>query len=77
MRENELRKIQDGFYGDCILVDGNPLEDTAVLQDYDKVNVILIKGRVYKAGRKEYVALSQAGKDHNIVPEFPQMKMEI
>ncbi|TVY36114.1 hypothetical protein LOCC1_G006070 [Lachnellula occidentalis] len=56
MREKELGKIQEGFYADCILVDGDPLEDITVLQDHDKLNVIVLNGRVHKAGRKEYIA---------------------
>jgi hypothetical protein len=76
MRENELGKIQEGFYADCILVDGNPLEDISVLQDHDKLNVIVINGRVHKAGRKEYVAPPVTGQDanaHPIVPDFPEV----
>ncbi|KAF2806424.1 isoaspartyl dipeptidase-like protein [Mytilinidion resinicola] len=79
MQKNELGKIQPGFYADCVLVDGNPLEDITILQDHDKLNVIMINGRVHKAGRKEYVAPPVAGQDanqHNIVPdmEFPEVK---
>lgn len=80
MRDHELGKIQEGFYGDCILVDGNPLEDITVLQDHDKLNVIVINGRVHKAGRKEYVAPPVAGQDHNahpIVPDFPEVKKDM
>ncbi|KAH8812201.1 isoaspartyl dipeptidase-like protein [Xylogone sp. PMI_703] len=54
-RGHELGKIEEGYYGDCILVDGNPLADISILQDHDKLNVIVINGRVHKAGRKEYV----------------------
>lgn len=45
MREEELGKIQPGFYADCILVDGDPLKDITILQDHDKINVIVINGR--------------------------------
>ncbi|MCJ1358174.1 MAG: hypothetical protein MMC33_008172 [Icmadophila ericetorum] len=55
MRPHELGKILPGFYADCVLVDGNPLEDIKILQDHDKLNIILINGRVHKAGRREYV----------------------
>lgn len=55
MRGNELGKIQPGYHADCILVNGDPLEDITVLQDHDKLDVILINGRVHKAGRKEYI----------------------
>lgn len=56
MREHELGKVQEGYYADCILVDGSPLEDITILQDHDKLNIIVINGRVHKAGRKEYAA---------------------
>jgi cytosine/adenosine deaminase-related metal-dependent hydrolase len=55
MRGNELGKIQPGYYADCILVNGDPLEDITVLQDHSKLDVIIINGRVHKAGRKEYI----------------------
>jgi len=77
MRETELGKVQEGFFGDLILVDGNPLEDISILQDHDKLNVVLINGRVHKAGRMEYIAPPIAGQDHNshpIVPDFPEVK---
>ncbi|KAH6663017.1 isoaspartyl dipeptidase-like protein [Halenospora varia] len=80
MRENELGKIQEGYFADCILVDGDPLEDISVLQDHDKLNIIVINGRVHKAGRKEYVAPPVAGQDgnvHPIVPDFPEVKKEM
>jgi imidazolonepropionase-like amidohydrolase len=80
MREHELGRIQEGYYGDCILVDGDPLEDIKVLQDHDKLNVIVINGRVHKAGRKEYVPPPVAGQDddrHPIVPDFPEVKKQM
>lgn len=77
MRENELGMIKEGFFADCILVDGDVLGDIEVLQDHAKLNVIVINGRVHKAGRKEYVAPPVAGEDgnrHPIVPDFPEVK---
>jgi imidazolonepropionase-like amidohydrolase len=77
MREHELGKIQPGFFGDCILVDGNPLEDITILQDHDKLNVIVINGKVHKAGQKEYVAPPVAGQNgnvHPIVPDLPNLE---
>jgi imidazolonepropionase-like amidohydrolase len=50
MRDHELGKIQEGYYADCILVDGDPLMEIEVLQDQDRLNVIVINGRVHKAG---------------------------
>lgn len=82
MRSHELGKIQPGFYADCILVDGNPLEDITILQDHSKLNVICINGRVHKAGRREYVAPLVAGQDgngHVIVPDLdiPEVKKQM
>ncbi|KUJ11037.1 isoaspartyl dipeptidase-like protein [Mollisia scopiformis] len=80
MRENELGKIKEGFFADSILVDGDPLEDIGCLQDHDRLNVIVINGRVHKAGREEYVAPPIAGQDggvHPIVPNFPEVKREM
>jgi imidazolonepropionase-like amidohydrolase len=72
MRSHELGRVQAGYYGDCILVDGNPLEDIRVLQDHDRLDVICINGRVHKSGRKEFLPPPVAGQDggrHVIVPE--------
>jgi adenine deaminase len=55
MREEELGKIAPGYYADCILVDGNPLDDIRILQDHDKLNVIMINGRIHKASYKEFL----------------------
>ena len=75
-----MGQLKNGNYADCILVDGNPLEEIEVLQDHDKLNVIVINGRVHKAGRKEYLPPPIAGQDHNshaIVPDFPEVKKEM
>ncbi|KAI9818749.1 MAG: hypothetical protein M1827_007569 [Pycnora praestabilis] len=83
MRSHELGKIAPGYYADCILVDGNPLENIEVLQEHDRLSVIVINGRVHKAGRKEYQAPPVMGQDENkhvIVPdmdlerEYPEIK---
>ncbi|OBT70790.1 hypothetical protein VF21_10090 [Pseudogymnoascus sp. 05NY08] len=80
MRSHELGKIKEGYFADCILVNGNPLEDIEVLQNHDKLNVIVINGRVHKAGRMEYMAPSEVGQNgnaHSIVPDFPEVKQEM
>lgn len=59
MRENEMGQVKVGNYADCILVDGDPLQEIEVLQDHDKLNIIIINGRVHKAGRREYEAPPQ------------------
>ncbi|KAF2174189.1 hypothetical protein M409DRAFT_62306 [Zasmidium cellare ATCC 36951] len=79
MRGHELGQVRPGYFADCILVDGNPLEDITVLQDHDKLNIICINGHVHKAGRKEYVPPPIAGQDgnmHVIVPDVdvPEVK---
>ena len=56
MRDDELGKVLPGYFADCILVDGNPLEDITVLQDHDKLNMILINGRIHKASYKEFLS---------------------
>lgn len=58
MREDELGRVQEGFFADCLLVDGDPLHDISVLQDHDRLNVILINGRVHKASHEEFAATS-------------------
>lgn len=80
MRADELGKIRPGYYADCILVDGDPLEDIAVLQDHSKLDVIVVNGRVHKAGRKEYIVDTSgtlsAGvqSTKHLEVEFPEMK---
>ncbi|KAH0175190.1 hypothetical protein KCU67_g367, partial [Aureobasidium melanogenum] len=79
MRSDNLGKIQPGFFADCILIDGNPLEDITILQDHSKLNVICINGRVHKAGRKEYTPPPVAGQDNNshiIVPDMEYPTVE-
>ncbi|KAJ0419182.1 hypothetical protein BJY00DRAFT_324529 [Aspergillus carlsbadensis] len=58
MQEDELGKILPGYYADCILVDGSPLEDIAVLQDHSKLDVIMINGRIHKASADPAMALT-------------------
>ncbi|KAL4937849.1 hypothetical protein BDV06DRAFT_215567 [Aspergillus oleicola] len=53
MRSHEMGQIKAGNFADCVLVDGDPLDDITVLQDHSKLNVIMINGRVHKAGRRE------------------------
>ncbi|KAI9927394.1 hypothetical protein ASPWEDRAFT_53542 [Aspergillus wentii DTO 134E9] len=79
MRENELGKIKPGYYADCVLVDGNPLDDIEILQDHSKLNIIMINGRVHKAGRKEYIAPMVDGTngvtyEADLDTEFPEVK---
>lgn len=82
MRSHEMGQLKAGNFADCILVDGDPLSDIKVLQDHDKLNIIIINGRVHKAGRKEYIPPPIAGQDdnkHPIVPDmdFPEVKKDM
>lgn len=74
MRDNEMGQVKAGNYADCILVDGKPLEEIEVLQDHDRLNVIMINGRVHKAGRKEYQAPPVAGSDGDASAVVPDLK---
>ena len=56
MRSNEMGQIKEGNLADCILVDGDPLEEIEVLQEHEKLNIIVINGRVHKAARSGYVS---------------------
>lgn len=79
MRGHELGQVKPGYFADCILVDGNPLENIPVLQDHDKLNIICLNGRVHKAGRREYVAPPVAGQDgnrHVIVPDVDMQEVK-
>lgn len=55
MRSDEMGQIKVGNFADCILVNGDPLENIEVLQDHSKLDIIIINGRVHKAGRLEYL----------------------
>lgn len=70
MQEHELGKIQPGYYADCILVDGNPLRDISILQDHDRLNVIMINGRIHKASPRDFAQqLSSAPATEEVVPQ--------
>jgi len=81
MREHELGKIQPGYYADCILVNGDPLEDITILQDHSKLDVIAINGRVHKSSPLEHyrpipIAGEGNGGESAIVPEFKFLTIE-
>jgi len=47
-REGPLGVIEVGAYADMILVEGNPLEDVAVLADYENnIKVVIKNGEIY------------------------------
>lgn len=48
-KEGPLGVIKAGAYADILVVDGNPLDDITVLEDYEEnIDLIMKDGRVYK-----------------------------
>jgi len=85
MQENELGRVQEGYLADLILVDGDPVREIEVLQDHDRIHVVVVNGRVHKAGRREYVAPlvkevpggdARDGAVHAVM-EFPEVKQAV
>lgn len=78
MRSHEMGQIKEGNYADCLVVDGNPLENIHLLQDHDRLNIIIINGRVHKAGAKEYTIPSQDMTGvHSMTNQMVHAKMEV
>jgi imidazolonepropionase-like amidohydrolase len=48
MQGNELGQVKNGFLADLLLVEGNPLDDIAILQDRDRLVAIMKDGRFHK-----------------------------
>lgn len=49
MGKNQLGQIQEGFLADILLVDGDPLEDIAVLQDKRRILAVMKDGAFHRA----------------------------
>jgi imidazolonepropionase-like amidohydrolase len=47
-RGHELGQLRAGWLADLIVVDGDPLEDIAVLQDRERINLVMKDGRIYR-----------------------------
>ena len=48
-REAKLGIIEEGAYADLILIEGNPLNNLSIMEDYDKNFVLIMKdGKVFK-----------------------------
>ena len=45
---DELGQVREGFIADLLLVDGDPLKDVSILQDKDKLRMIMQNGQFYK-----------------------------
>ncbi|KAJ5209768.1 hypothetical protein N7449_004147 [Penicillium cf. viridicatum] len=77
MRSHEMGQIKEGNYADCLVVDGNPLKEISILQDHDRLNIIIINGRVHKAGVKEYVIPMQDSTGvHSMTNEMAHLKLQ-
>lgn len=48
MRPDELGQVKTGFLADLVLVDGNPLENLALLTEPAKINLVMKDGIIYK-----------------------------
>lgn len=44
-RGGELGQIREGYLADLLIVDGDPLADIRVLQDFDRIEAVMIGGR--------------------------------
>jgi imidazolonepropionase-like amidohydrolase len=47
-RGDELGQLRAGFLADLIVVDGDPLEDIAVLQDRERINLVMKDGQIFR-----------------------------
>lgn len=47
-RGDELGQLRAGWLADVIVVDGDPLEDIAVLQDRERINLVMKDGQIYR-----------------------------
>ena len=46
--QNEIGTVEEGKLADLLVVEGNPLENIAVLQNRDNLRLIMKGGRVVK-----------------------------
>lgn len=51
MRPDELGQIKEGYLADLVLVDGNPLEKLSLLQDPEKILMVMKDGEIFKNQR--------------------------
>ena len=45
---HELGQLQPGWLADLIVVDGDPLDDIAVLQDRDRIHLVMKDGKIFR-----------------------------
>lgn len=51
MRSHELGLLKEGYLADVILVDGNPIENLSLLQDPQKILLVVKDGEIFKNQR--------------------------
>lgn len=59
-QEDELGKVQPGYYADMILVDGNPLEDITILQDIDRITAVMKNGEFHRRPHQNMIIPKEA-----------------
>lgn len=52
----QVGQVKPGYLADLLLIDGDPAQDIKILQNANKINMIMIGGRVYKAPVAQPVA---------------------
>jgi len=51
MRPDEIGQIKEGYLADLLLIDGNPIEDLSLLQDPEKILMVMKDGEIFKNTR--------------------------
>ncbi|WP_372088672.1 amidohydrolase family protein (plasmid) [Tistrella mobilis] len=51
MRGDELGQLKEGYLADLLMIDGNPIEDLRLLQDPDKILMVMKDGEIFKNTR--------------------------
>jgi len=73
----ELGKIQQGYYADLLLVNGNPLEDITLLSHHENLDLIMINGRIHKEQNKDHDSVYESVKADRRFPEnAPELKQK-
>jgi len=53
---NELGLIREGYLADLLLIDGDPTDDVRILQDKNRIQMIMQGGALYKSPTRQAVA---------------------
>ncbi len=46
--EGKLGVIEEGAFADIILFDGNPLKSLKILEDFERMKLVMKDGKIYK-----------------------------